>query len=120
VAERLHIPGALAASPEHGRVSLIFDEWLRGSGRVVPLTAILFLLPSSGAARLERVPAFEALRDVFALTFRLPTDGSRAACFARVADVTAQVQTLRLHRPMTVEALGEVVALIERHLPAAG
>jgi hypothetical protein len=116
VAERLHIPGASALAPQQGRVPLIIDESSRGGGGGVPLRAILLLRPSFQPATLERVAAAEAVRDVFALTFRVPTDASRAACFARVTDLTAQVQNLRLHRPMTIEALHEVVMLVERHL----
>lgn len=119
VAESLPMSGASAAGgaeSDEGRVPLLFDESLRGDGRPVPLAAILFLRAAAEAAVLQPVPAAEALRDVFALTFRFPTDASRAACFARVADVISRVQTLRLHRRMTIESLTEVVTLVERHI----
>ena len=68
---------------------------------------------------LESVPAAAAVRDLLALTFHLPTAASRAACFARVADLAALVPTFNLHRQMTVESLGAVITLVERHLDTA-
>lgn len=118
VAQSLRMPGATAAAPEGDRVRLIFDESLRGYGGAVPLRAMFFLSQSSGPARLELVPAAEAVRDIFALTFSLPSDASRAASFTRITDLAARVQTLRLHRPMTIESLNEVVALVERLVAA--
>lgn len=120
VAEWLHIPGAPIAWTEEGRAPLILDERLRGDGRAVPLRAILFLRQTSGPAILERIPPAEAVRDVFALAFRLPSNASRSACFSRVADMVGQVETLTLQREMTMEALGDVVSLVERHLAPLG
>jgi hypothetical protein len=68
---------------------------------------------------LESVPAAAAVRDLLALTFHLPTAVSRAACFARVADLAALVPTFNLHRQLRIESLAEVVTLVERHLTAA-
>lgn len=116
VAEWLHIPGARAAWAEDGRAPLIIDEQLRGDGHRVPLRAILFLGNGTGPPELRPLPTTEALRDVFALAFRLPSAESRAACFDRVTDLVGRVETLTLHRQMTMESLEEVVALVERHL----
>jgi hypothetical protein len=118
VARSLHVPGARTAGtmPEEGRTPLIFDPHVRGSGDPVPLRAVLILRAHAEAAVLERMPAAEAARHLFALAFRLPTDASRAACFARVVDLTARVETLNLRRPMTIESLSRVVSLVERHI----
>lgn len=119
VAPWLHLPGARAAAAEEGRVPLIVDGQFRGDGAAVPLRAIVILRQTGGAAMLEVAPAAAALRDLLALTFHLPTAAARAACFARVADLTARVPAFNLHRQMTVESLTEVVTLVERHLTTA-
>ena len=116
VAEWLRIPGARPAGSEKDRVSLVFDERLRGSGGAVPLRAILLLRKTTDRPTLRTIPAVEAVREVFGLTFWLPTDAFRAAAFRRIADVVVSVPTFALHRPLTMDSLPEVVALVEDQL----
>ena len=121
VADSLHIGSAPAStSGEDGRVPLIVKPSVRGDGDAVPLQAVFLLHEGSDAPTLKRAPAVEALRDVFALTFRLPGVESSAECFTRVARLTAEVPTFRLYRRMTIESLPEVVELVRRHLASAG
>lgn len=120
VARRLEIRTAPPAESEDDRVPLIVDERWRGDGVAVPLRAIILLDHGGEPATLRSVPSMEALRDILALTFRLPTEGYGAACFSRVADLMAKVETLRLHRRMTIQSLDEVVSLVERHVAASG
>lgn len=120
MAQWLHIPGARAAAAEEGRVSLILDEKSRGDGGPVPLRAVVILREGTEVPTMRPAPAVEAVRDVLALTFHLPSAASRAASFARVADLTVQVEILNLHRRMTIASLGDVVTLVERHLGGAG
>jgi hypothetical protein len=116
VANSIDIVGSSHASDPDGRVPVILDPAERGNGRAVPLRAVIFLGEGAGQPVLTPVEATVALRDVFALTFRLPIDSYRAATFARVAQLVTGVETLRLRRPMTIESLGEVIAVIEEHV----
>lgn len=118
VAGYLRVPGAHAASAEEGRVPLVLDERSRGDGGPVPLRAIVILRQDPEATRLQPAPAVEAVRDLLALTFDLPTSSSRALSFARVTDLTAQVDVLNLYRPLTMESLDDVVVLVQRHVGA--
>lgn len=100
---------------ESGRVPRIFSAESRGSGEPLPLAAVILLL--GGADRVELTPMApeDAVRDLFALAFRLPTASSRAATFGRVADLVAGVEVLGLRRPVTIDALPDVVdAVVER------
>lgn len=118
VAPLMNIPGARAIEADEGRVPLVIDEPFRGSGAAIPLGAILILRASgpSVAARLEPVRPMDAVRDLLALTFHLPGATGQAASFSRVADLVARVPAFNLYRPMTIESLDDVTALLERHL----
>lgn len=120
VASQLPMEGTLApAAPGEGRVPVLIGEVARGDGEPVPLRAIVFL-DEGLEPRLAPVTAADAVRDVLALAFRLPSDRHRAAVFARVADLTGGVEMLRLHRRITIESLDDVVALVVRHIGSAG
>ena len=116
VAHDIEIAGSSQASDPDGRVPVIMDSAERGDGGAVPLRAVIFLDEGAGQPVLTPVGATVALRDVFALAFRLPIEPYRAATFARVADLVTGVETLRLRRPMTIESLGEVIEVIEKHV----
>ena len=117
VAASLTIAGTVAARAEEGRVPLVFEPAARGGGGPVPLRAIMILREAvDGLVRLEPIVPMVATRDLFALTFGLPSAASRAACFSRVAQLAARTETLNLHRPRTVESLADVVAAVEGHL----
>jgi hypothetical protein len=118
VAAALRPPDTLADARqlEDGRTALVFPAALRGDGEPVPLRAIIMLGGDADPPVLERMPQVDAARDLFALAFRLPTDVSRAACFRRVVDLAARVETLSLRRRMTIQMLNQVVGLIEAHV----
>ncbi|HET6745451.1 MAG TPA: hypothetical protein VFH90_06330 [Candidatus Limnocylindria bacterium] len=118
VAGLLDIPTATAlpTSFEDGRTAFLFDDASRGSGAALPLRAILMLRPGEGPPTLRSVDSARAARDLFSLAFRLPTDASRAACFARVVDLAGRVEVMDLHRPITIDSLPSVISLVERHL----
>jgi len=104
------------APDEEGRAPLVFSPAVRGSGAPVPIAAVVFLRKHSGPPRLDPVAEAAAARDLFALAFRLPTDASRAVCFAQVVDLAARVEVLNLHRPMTLDSLPAVIALLEQRI----
>jgi hypothetical protein len=119
IARLLDVPGTRQVSARDGRVTLAFDSALRGNGDPVPLRAIFILQASAQGVKLERIPAAQAARDLFALAFRLPTAEARAACFIRIAELAGRVETLELRRTLTLESLDEIVTHVERHLDPA-
>ena len=63
-------------------------------------------------AALEPVEQPEAIRDLWALSFRLPTEEDVGRSFAGVADLAAAVPAFRLRRPLDLDRLDDHVALV--------
>ena len=83
-----------------------------GDCEPVPIRAVVFLDESAGASALEPVARPEALRDLWALSFRLPTEEDIGRSFAAVTDLAASVPVWRLRRPLALDALADHVALV--------
>jgi hypothetical protein len=113
VAEGLRLPGAPEVVTERERVFVILGGPMRGTGAPVPLAAILFLRQGAERLELDPVPAVNAIRDLWTLTFSLATDASRSAVFERVTDLIAKVPVLNLRRELRFETLPQVVTLVE-------
>ena len=113
VAEGFRMQTGSQIVTERERVFVILGGSLRGSGTPVPLTAILFLRQGSEQLELKAVPTVDAIRDLWTLTFHLPTDASRAVVFERVTDLIATVPVLNLRRELSLETLPQVVTLVE-------
>jgi hypothetical protein len=107
----LELPGTHRVGEDEDRVHLALDLDARGSGQPVPIAGIVLLHRGDGDTSLDRVPAAAALPDLWALSFKLPTDEDRARSFRAIADVAASVPVWRLVRRMRYD---EVDALIER------
>jgi hypothetical protein len=118
VADDLRLPGQAVVDPSGDRVRTLLDPAGRGDGAPVPLGMILFLRDLATEPELIPVPVATAIRDVWALTFKLPTDESQTACFERVTDLVNGVDPLDLRRPLTMSHLPAVIDLVERHLAA--
>jgi hypothetical protein len=114
VAGSIDLPGRRVGIGDDGRVGVILDEGIRGAGDPVPLRAIVFLRSGPGPATLVRARPPDAIRDLLALTFQLPTPASRAAAFTSVTDLAAGVATYDLSRRIETDATREVVGLLER------
>ncbi|HEX2046095.1 MAG TPA: hypothetical protein VHF23_10745 [Gaiellaceae bacterium] len=112
VYRRLEVPGAVVGEDDD-RVHLAHDGELRGDGGPVPLRGIV-LLRRGGRIGLERVPAQEALRDLWALSLKLPEDTDRARCFHGLVELTAGVPVWNLHRPLSYGRLPTVVRTLAR------
>jgi len=93
----------------HDRVHVALPPETRGTCDPVPVRGIVFLRPSDDGISLERVSATDALRDVWALSFHLPTDADRARSFAGIADLVSCVPVWDLSRPKRFDALTETV-----------
>jgi hypothetical protein len=85
----------------------------RGDGSPVPLAAIVLLhIDERGELRLERVDGAAAVRDLWALSFRVPDTEDRARAFHQLADLATAVPIYNFHRPLTFESLPEVVSRV--------
>ena len=109
VARRLELPGARLVGEDPDRVHYALER--PGDCEPVPLRAVVFL-DEGDTAVLEPVEPPEALRDLWALSFRLPTEEDVGRSFAAVADLAAAVPVLRLRRPLALDALADHVALV--------
>ena len=94
------------------RSHLALDSDSRGNGDPVPLAAIVFLRISDGPIALERAPVEEAVRDLFGLSYRLPSDQGQTKAFELAAGLAGGVPVWNLHRPLTVESLPTVIESI--------
>jgi hypothetical protein len=109
VAAGLELPAVRLVGEDADRVHYALDD--PGDCEPVPLRAVVFLDEGDTPA-LEPVGPPEALRDLWALSFRLPTEEDVGRSFAAVADLAAAVPVLRLRRPLALDALADHVALV--------
>jgi hypothetical protein len=116
VAAWLRVPGTSPVRMEDGRTCLLLDEVARGDGAAVPIQAVLIPSVGEGQPHLEPVARTEAVRDLLALTFQLPEQGSMAEAFGRIADLVGRISVFRLVRPMDSAGAADVVALVERFI----
>ncbi len=107
--ERLRIPGATVTTEDEDRIHLALAEAQRSGCDPVPLRAILLLRPSDGPVGMERVTPALAIRDLWALSTKLPTERDRARCFFALAELADRVPAYDLRRPRRWELLGETV-----------
>jgi hypothetical protein len=112
VAGRVALPGAREVATSDNRVHFSLDLDRRGTCSPVGLRAVVLLRGPSEEITLERVPAAEALRDLWPLSFRLPTVADRERCFHGITQLAANVRLWNLLRPMRLDNLGRVVERI--------
>jgi hypothetical protein len=110
VAARLEgLPGTVIGRDDD-RVHVALSP--RGSGKPVPLAAVVLLRPSADTIRVVPAPADQALRDLWSLSFNLPTTEDRARCFGALADLVEAVPVLDLFRPLRYDAFDATVAAV--------
>ena len=112
VAGQLVLPRARAVAESGDRVHYSLDPDRRGDSAPVPLRAVVLLRSVEEGIVLEPVPATDALRDLWPLSFRLPTAEDRARCFEGIAQLAASVRLWNLARPLRIDALESVVERI--------
>lgn len=112
VAGRVELPRARAVAESDDRVHYSLDPSRRGDSTPVPLRAIVLLRSAEDGIELDAVPAAGALRDLWPLSFRLPTVEDRARCFDGLAGLAASVRIWNLARPLRLDELGRVVERI--------
>ena len=106
------IPGLHVLKARPDRVFLGFDADRAGSGDPVPMTAVVLLRESPEGPRLERAAPSTALRDLWALNFRLQTSEARARSFAQLARLASSVPIWNLYRPLRLEHLDSTVSIL--------
>jgi hypothetical protein len=112
-ARSVDVPGTRVLQVDE-RVHLAIEPERRGTGEPVPLEAIVLLRETDdGLPRLEPVSAEEAIPDLWALSFSIPTDEDRARCFDAVTRLATTVPIWNLHRPMRYDLLPDVVRTLE-------
>jgi hypothetical protein len=109
VAARLELPAVRRVGEDEDRVHYALSE--PGDCTPVPLRAVV-LLDLHEAAVLEPVERHEALRDLWALSFRLPTEDDVGRSFAAASDLAASVPVRRLRRPLDLHALDDHLRLL--------
>jgi hypothetical protein len=116
VAERMEINSVTQVGRSDDRVHLALAASARGDGSPVPVRALVLLRESADGFRLDRVSSADAIRDLWALTFGLPTTTHRATAFARLGDLTRSVPTSNLYRPRRIEDVPATVEYLVDHL----
>ena len=81
----------------------------RGSGTPVPIAAVVTLHVGTGPVVLQPMATVDAIRDLWALSFNLPTDADRERCFVDISSVAASVPVWNLTRPLTFASLPDVI-----------
>lgn len=116
VAAQLEVANATPVGDfEDDRVHLALDAAVRGDSSPLTLRAIVLLRQADDRFRIEPASPPQAVRDLWALSFRLPTDHDRARCFAAVADLARTVPVWNLYRPLTMRDLPATVDFVARH-----
>jgi hypothetical protein len=108
VYQRLAPAGTAVVGRDEERVHLALEGELRGDGRPVPLRAVV-LLRTGETTHSERVAAHDALRDLWALSLKLPDAGDQARCFHGLVQLTESVPVWNFHRPLRYRGLPTVV-----------
>jgi hypothetical protein len=108
VVEEIELPAGTVVLDEPLRVHLALDEAARGDCSPVPIRAIVVIRPGA-EIELDRVAAPDAIRDLLALSFRLPADAEHRRAFEGVAALVRDVPVWGLVRPDRFAALPAVV-----------
>jgi hypothetical protein len=107
VARALDLPRARRLAEDLDRVHYALDD--PGDCAPVPLRAVVFLDEGKGPG-LQRVDVHEAIRDLWALSFRVPTEEDVGLSFAGVTDLADAVPVFRFTRALDLDRLDDDVA----------
>ena len=94
------------------RTHVSVDEDRRGDGDPVPVAAVVLLHPGEHL-RLTAVDPAVALRDLWALSFRIPESPDRLRCFEQLGQLVDTVPVRALERPLRTAALPATLDLLE-------
>jgi hypothetical protein len=94
------------------RVYLSLDDASRGSGAPVPIAAIVLLHECAQELMMRPIPAAEAIPDLWALSFRLPTVEACTLAFRTLTWLVSPLPIWDLYRPARLDCLGATVERI--------
>jgi hypothetical protein len=112
VADELELPPGTVVLDEPLRVHLALDQATRGDCLPVPVRAVVVLKQGEDEILMSRVEAPDAIRDLLALSFRLPQDDAHRRAFEGVVALVRDVHVWELVRPQELAALPAVVERI--------
>jgi hypothetical protein len=112
VADALHPPGAIVVGEDAERVHIAVAPAERGDCTPVPLRAIVLLDPSEEDAALHPADVAGAIRDLLALSFRLPTTAALERSFSELARIVRGTRVWRLSLPHRLDELERTVETI--------
>lgn len=112
VADALHPPGAIVVGENADRLHLAVAHAERGDCTPVPLRAIVLLDPSEQDAALHSADAVGVIRDLLALSFRLPTAAALERSFSELARIVRGTRVWRLSLPHRLDQLERTVETI--------
>jgi hypothetical protein len=114
VADALDIPRAQVLAAGDERLHLALDPRERGDCAPVPIRAVVFLRGGTDDLELRRVEPHDAIRDLFALSFRLPGADETSRAFGAVAQLAAAVPAWDVAYPLRLDELDRVVEAVAR------
>lgn len=106
-------PGLFVAAERPDRLFVGFEPGRAGSGAPVPIRAIVFLREGDQFG-LEPADPVTAVKDLWALNYRLPSDEGLADSFRRLTKLANSLPAWNLTRPLTSEALRGTIEMIQR------
>jgi hypothetical protein len=105
VVDAFRIPGAKELLRDGDRAHLSLAS-SRGTCDPVPLAGIAFLNEADVDPRLDGVSTTDVVRDLWTVSFKLPTNEDRARSFRAAARLAASTTTWRLSRRLRLDELG--------------
>lgn len=109
VAAALDLPRARRLAEDLDRVHYALDE--PGDCTPVPVRAVVLLDEGPGDS-LDSVDTPQAIRDLWALSFRIPTEEDVSGSFASMTDLASAVPVFRFYRSLQLDRLDDDVAAV--------
>lgn len=119
MADVLSVTGAEEVGRDEERAHLALGGD-RGTCDPVPLAGVAMLREGDTEPRLEPVEGADVVRDLWALSFNLPTDADRTRCFRAVARLADAAPTWNLTRRLRPGALRPTVERLVRAMTGGG
>lgn len=110
--ERLSISATEVTLADADRVHLAVRPEARGDCTPVPLRALLLLRRTEDRVAVASADPHLAIRDLWSLSMKLPTDEDRARCFAGITELVDRVPVYDLFRPNRWDLLPDIVARV--------